>query len=85
MKGWSKDRIALVKVRIGKASPGPWRHGRAVGRTLYNGGDFLIGLLDLNDDANFIAHARTDLPEAIAEIERLQALLKRMEESGERN
>lgn len=66
--------LEQIKNRADKASAGPWtahpdglvwapRLGDPVSRS------------ELAEDAVFIAHARTDLPRLVAEVERLQRLL----------
>ena len=57
----AEKELQEIKERCEKASPGPWK----VLNMLYN---------SVDEDAEFIAHAREDIPKLIAEIERLQAL-----------
>lgn len=45
-------------------SPGPWRVGRKVGRTIYDATDRLIGVMDSVEDARLIAAA----PELLAAL-----------------
>lgn len=40
-------------------SPGPWRVGRKVGRTIYDANDRLIGVMDTVEDAALAAAAWT--------------------------
>lgn len=97
------ERIAEIKAREGKATPGPWvaneyasgvdlgykpDHERTWGYGC--GNDFVC---DLNDgeyheycsqeeqraNAEFITHARQDIPDLLAEVERLRAENKRLE------
>jgi len=48
-------------------SPGPWRTGRQVHRTLYDASDRLIGVMDWSSDAQ-LAAAAPDLLEACREV-----------------
>ena len=97
------ERIAEIKAREGKATPGPWvvdkyangvdlgykpDHERTWGYGCGNG-----FVCDLNDgeyheycsqdeqraNAEFIAAARQDIPDLLAEVERLRAENKRLE------
>ncbi len=63
-----------IRARIDAASKGPWQGGE----------DGLVWAPRLGDpvsasteqaDAEFIAHARTDIPALLAEVERLRGLL----------
>ncbi len=73
--------LAAIKARYAFLGEQPWRVGRKVGRTLYRQArksgpsdiDNLIGVVDSEDDAEFIAHARTDVPALVAEVERLRS------------
>jgi hypothetical protein len=61
----------LIERTGAAATPGPWRIGRKVGRTLYCQGDPmfgdpLIGVLDEIDDAAWIALVGPDLAPALA-------------------
>lgn len=49
-------------------SPGPWRVGRKVGRTVYDANDVLIGVMDSVVDARLIA-AAPELLEALLSYE----------------
>lgn len=53
------------------ATPGPWRCGKSVGRTIYDANDRLIGCMDSREDAAFTVAARRIIPALIAEIKRL--------------
>lgn len=59
-----------IKAREQAATAGPWY---ADGWAMWD--DDLDGFVELHDtdpDARFIAHARTDIPALVAEVERLQ-------------
>jgi hypothetical protein len=59
-------------------SPGPWRTGRKVGRTIYDANDRLIGVMDRVEDAQLSAaapellRAADELAEATAERDSLK-------------
>lgn len=93
------ERIAEIKAREGKATPGPWvdklhvaqtADGLEFGRSysviakdggvcmLYKG-DRYNGYYNQDADAAFIASARQDIPDLLAEVERLRAENKRLE------
>ena len=66
------DRIAEIKARCEAATPGPW----------YKGNDTLVMKTESHavvcdtrarSDAAFIAHARDDIPDLLAELERVTA------------
>lgn len=76
------EQLNAIKERAEKATPGPW-----VARGL-NVLDYARVEVDINDyeskivvkstnnsDIKFIAHAREDIPQLVAEVERMQSLL----------
>lgn len=77
------DEIARLRALCEKATPGPWRTGNASADDFWHGkGSILhdekvlfVGNVnfDLAADAAFIAAARTALPSALDEIERLRS------------
>ena len=80
------ERIREMRERCDKATPGPWavrdegREGIGIDQAGINniGSDRFIlneGANGTRADLDFAAHAREDLPAAIAEIERLQGQL----------
>ena len=64
--------LAEIKAREQAATPGPWY---ADGWGLFDDiqGE-LVELHDTDPDAQFIAHARTDIPALVAEVERLNVI-----------
>lgn len=69
--------LEAIRERWRQASPGRWRTGRHVFRTLYvhaNGDEEgkLIGLLDRAQDATFATAAHADVPALCDEVERLE-------------
>ena len=92
------QRLAAIKERCERATPGPWRvvrnrhkdrfglpWGRIVAEwTTQTGGRMRRVVVVWGDDngaadAAFIAHARTDIPDLIVEVERLQAVVDGIE------
>lgn len=82
VKGEKCLNVDEIEARANQASPGPWRTGRSVHRTVYvcasSDGGFgcLAGLMDRPCDGRFVAHAREDVPALVAEVRRLRALLE---------
>jgi hypothetical protein len=80
------QEIIEIQTRCDRASPGPWR-SMVEGRDHDSGNSFIMtgpparrgqdielsGATD--DDQDFIAHAREDIPRLLAEVKRLRALL----------
>jgi hypothetical protein len=79
-----------IKTRLAAATPGPWRRdtakwavkGDVVYTTADGGADSLFTIrcddapcVEREEDAEFIAHARTDMKELVAEVERLRSRL----------
>ncbi len=90
----SQERLDAIRARAETATPGPWQAWR-LGETIayqvegprrlceYDSRSavFFNGLT--RNDAMFIAHARQDISDLLAEIERLQSLLRSMKQRGE--
>jgi hypothetical protein len=69
----TNDELAAIRARVEAATPGPWRtHIYPMGEsTIYGVGTCGAG----PEDLAFIAAARTDVPDLLAEVERLRAEL----------
>ena len=79
------EKLAEIKARCDAASPGPWVDAITDAGDLIitvNGagcmpfiylGDMENTESDDHNNATFIAHARTDIPDLLAEVERLRA------------
>lgn len=74
------DELQAIKARAEAATPGPWHLAICVdtidGRERDDLANIEAGAKDIayevpSDDAAFIAHARTDVPALVAEVERL--------------
>lgn len=73
------ERLAEILERAEAATPGPWRiDGRRVVYERDGWSEMVTPILHVSADATFIAHARTDVPELVAEIERLRELYSAM-------
>ena len=79
MATMSDERLAAIKARLGKATPGGWHQFSGIVKPDYSPyGDWdHIGCDMRPEDAEFIAHAKADVPDLLAEVERLRALLRR--------
>ena len=67
-----EKQLAEIKERCEKATPGPWKvvEGKSFGVQSENKN---IASCFRTENEQFIAHSRTDIPELIAEVERLKA------------
>lgn len=70
---------------VDELGPQPWRQGRKVGRTLYrqqgaepSDNDRLIGVMDSEEDAEFIVFARNHVPFLIADLRASRAEVERL-------
>ena len=70
------ERIAEVEARCSNATPGPWASYEYM---VLNTSEYSIVVCDSGEngesekDAEFIAHARTDIPDLLAEVKALKA------------
>jgi hypothetical protein len=64
--------------RLENCTPGPWRRGATVQRTIYKGlgPDDLIGVMDSKEDAYFVTKARNELPDLIKVLSGYQRALE---------
>lgn len=74
----TKEELAANRERADKATPGPWIIDRVNGVIWSADGRrvFEIGGYEEPDDHEFFAHAREDIPRLLAEIERLQSVIR---------
>lgn len=77
-----KQRIAAINARVDAATKGPWTP-MIEGRDHTSGSSCIVtsaGGIDLDGasdaDIEFLAHARQDIPYLVAELYRLEAMLK---------
>lgn len=69
--------LDAIRERAEVATPGPWKATASYPHVVFQPDDCMISTNLAGDplrDAAFIAHARDDLPNLIAEIERLRAV-----------
>lgn len=80
---WTPKRESEIAERCEKATPGPWCYGGddriyddpeeyGAERCLLQQYELGHEQQNWDNDAEFIAHARTDLPDALSEIKRLR-------------
>lgn len=75
----NSEQLNAIKERTEKADRGEWYRG--VNNSVNaRRGDYNWGITDVisKENAEFIAHAREDIPQLIAEVERLKAELHRI-------
>jgi uncharacterized small protein (DUF1192 family) len=84
MNAWTEERHREARARCVKATPGPWIYGMGTSVVLCETGILDANLeavlvncgrgsgTETQEDGEFIAASRTDLPDALDEIERLQ-------------
>lgn len=81
----SEMELEQIRQRLRAASPGPWCHREGFIETCTDPSVLLsvtmkrseagLSALPSWENAEFIAHARTDVPRLLAEIERLRGIL----------
>jgi hypothetical protein len=72
------DELADMKRRADGATEGPWQVADTTdGAYILDDGDLIITAnCERDNDAEFIASARTDMPRLIAEVERLRGIMR---------
>lgn len=69
------EELNAIEARCKAATPGPWLGDSGRDIVVRDGGDW-VSVFDYKaPNAEFIAHARADLPGLLAEVRRLQRLL----------
>lgn len=82
----TSEELAAIKARAEAATPGPWKRSDEESGDYYvpgwyvevpvsTGSQWIASSIDDQPDAAFIAHARTDVPALIAEVEILRRAL----------
>jgi len=73
----NQEQLNAIKERVAKATPGPWEYDEEE-RGIWNKGGFnYLGTVTLShNSAEFIAHAREDVPALVAEVEYLRGMLR---------
>lgn len=87
MRGGVTDSLDAIQARVDAATEGPWcltgepEEVKAVAKyTSANGistGIYITDLVESDEDAEFIAHARTDVPALLALVREQQARIER--------
>lgn len=67
------EELAVIKERAEKATEGPWYVDNYDGSVRGDDNKFICSQNFEDSDAEFIAHARQDVPKLVVEVERLQA------------
>lgn len=86
---WAECEIA-IREREAKATPGPWTcqlssFGSEISAQESDGEEFAVATVySLDSDEDFIAHARTDIPDALAELTRRDEVIRERETSIKR-
>ncbi|MCR8938734.1 hypothetical protein O0555_15480 [Brevibacillus laterosporus] len=79
----TREEIGAIRERAEKATEGPWRREFSYGINITSDEcivlDHEVGVIRY-PDAEFIVHAREDIPKLLAEIERLQTNWQRLKE-----
>lgn len=76
----NQEQLNAIKQRAEKAEEGMWYLGKKSPNGLNNIGvkGYMIGQIFDDADAEFIAHAREDVPALVAEVERLREALTKI-------
>ncbi len=96
MSGLSRERLEEIRARAEKATPGPWEFwtgGTFVSRYEEYATVICDTLLDAEmrgrllkghseNNGQFIAHSRTDVPDLLAEVDRLRGLWRVYRDAG---
>lgn len=74
------EQLAEIEARANAATPGPWVQSQRDTWMVYRDGGGtpevdVGGGYDTKENANFIAHARSDVPALVAEVRRLRVAL----------
>jgi hypothetical protein len=77
----SVEQLQAIAARVDAATPGPWR-SEGVWFEIGEPGGHGFDNMASEEDAAFIAHARSDIPRLLAEVERLQTVVERLEKAG---
>ena len=78
-----QEELQVIKERVAKATEGPWHRMFKVGIEIHAENEWAPVISEdegvaLYSDADFIIHARQDVPELIAEVERLREALEKI-------
>lgn len=81
-KRMTQEQLEAIRKRAEAATAGPWELDGDDGGIWNNGGFNFLGTARnfYDDDANFIAHSREDIPALLAEVERYRKIERRLNE-----
>jgi hypothetical protein len=74
---------AAMRARCEAATPGPWNYIKAYGEYVRDNDGRNISLNYRTEDANFVTHARSDLPDLLNAYEALEAENARLREEAQ--
>jgi hypothetical protein len=80
MERLTDEQLAEIRKRAEAATDGPWTVSFPGAKVINAYG---IGVDNFDEDAEFIAHAREDVPKLLAEIGRLKEALVDIADTGE--
>lgn len=75
----TNEQLTEIKQRAEKATISPRNNASNFGCIATFDEDLICGEIERNDDAEFIAHARKDIPTLVTEVERLTAENERLD------
>ncbi|WP_424862878.1 hypothetical protein [Streptomyces sp. MMS24-I29] len=78
--GLTEQQLADIETRANAAAPGPWvRWGSGHPTTLIDAEGLFVGNIAQGEDADFILHARQDVPALVAEVRHARARIAELE------
>ncbi|WP_060210221.1 hypothetical protein [Sporosarcina koreensis] len=83
MQRLTQEQLEAIRERAEAATEGPWKNfdgGYIVGGSEIAVGE-VVAEAERDADAEFIAHAREDIPALLAEVERMQKIINEWEQS----
>jgi hypothetical protein len=79
----SDERLREIEERRARAALGPWDYDRALGEVLANDGSVVCTFPYGSESAEFVFHARQDIPDLLAELKRLREENERLKEASQ--
>lgn len=73
--------LAEIKARTVAATPRPWHHDKDCLDYIRDANGLNVCMIYQRKDATFLAHARTDIPALLDEVERLNRLMAEAKEN----
>ncbi|MEH7521745.1 hypothetical protein V7149_00460 [Bacillus sp. JJ1503] len=86
MKRLTNEQLDAIRERVEKATSGPWfvKYGLDSAEVFVGDKRWIVAEIPKVSNAEFIAHAREDVPKLIAEIERLNEAIQQLSENREK-